>query len=88
MLMHAVGLDPAQDPTFEHEDGCIQVWTSRFDDGDYLAEFRNPFNSANNLGYCHNHYHEYFDKYFDFSPNIISVNMIETDFQDRNNGLT
>lgn len=86
MLMYSVGEDPFTDPTFEKEEGCIQVWTSRFNDGEYLAEFRNPFNSANNLGYIHNCYHMYFDRYFDFCDNIISVNMVETDFQDRNNG--
>lgn len=86
MLMYAVGEDPESDPTFEHEDGCIQCWTERFEDGEYLAEFRNPFNSRNNLGYLHNHYHQYFNSYFDLGKNIIAVNMIHTDFQDRNNG--
>lgn len=86
MLMHAIGEDPFEDPTFDSEELATQVWTSRFDDGKYLAEFRNPFNSANNLGYVHNHYHEYFDRYFDFCDNIVAVNMIGTDFQDRNNG--
>lgn len=86
MLMHAVGEDGTKDPTFEHEDGCIQCWTARFDDGEYLAEFRSPFNGKSNLGYLHNHYHEYFDKYFDLGKLIVAVNMIETDFQDLNNG--
>ena len=31
---------------------------------EYLAEFRSPFNSKNNMGYLHNVHHEYFDKYF------------------------
>lgn len=86
MLMHSVGEDATCDPTFEHEDGCIQCWTSRFNDGEYLAEFRSPFNSFNNLGYIHNKYHPYWDKYFDFGKQIIAVNMIETDFQSMNNG--
>lgn len=86
MLLHSVGEDWNNDPTFEHEDGTIQCWTSRFDNGEYLAEFRSPFNSRNNLGYMHNHYHEYFDKYFKFGDLILAVNMIETDAQDRNNG--
>jgi hypothetical protein len=86
MLMHSVGENALDDPTFKHEDGCIQCWTARFDDGEYLAEFRSPFNSCNNLGYLHNHYHDYFDKYFNFGTQIIATNGINTPFQDRNNG--
>lgn len=86
MLLHSVGESIYNDPTFKTEDDCIQVWTNRFEDGEYLAEFRNPFNSRNNLGYVHNVKHEYFDKYFNFGNLIIAVNMIGTDFQDRNNG--
>ena len=40
------------------------ILNGKFEDGEYLAEFRSPFNSRNNLGYIHNIYHEYFDKYF------------------------
>lgn len=88
MLLSAVGEDPFTDPTFEIEDIAIQCYTERFEDGEYLAEFRNPFNSRNNLGYLHNHYHEYFTKYFNLGKLIIAVNMIDTSFQDKNNGLT
>lgn len=86
MLMHSVGLNPEDDPTFEHEDGSIQCYTERFEDGIYLAEFRSPFNGRNNLGYLHNRYHPYMQKYFKFGKLIIAVNMIHTDFEDRNNG--
>lgn len=86
MLMYAVGEDPLCDPTFDNEDGAIQCWTGRFKNNVYLAEFRNPFNSRNNLGYLHNTYHEYFDRYFDLGELVIVVNMNHTDFQDRNNG--
>lgn len=86
MLLHSVGADPLSDPTFEQEDGTIQCYTGRFATGDYLAEFRSPFNGRNNLGYLHNVHHEYFDKYFNLGNQIIAVNMIGTDFQDRNNG--
>ena len=88
MLMHSVGANALEDPTFEHEDGCIQCYTGRFEDGEYLAEFRSPFNSRNNLGYLHNKYHPYWDKYFDLGKQIVAINMIDTDFQDMNNGLT
>ena len=86
MLMHSVGEDPLKDPTLDHEDGTIQCWTARFEDGKYLAAFRSPYNSDANLGYLHNHYHEYFDKYFNLGKLIICVNLVETDFQARENG--
>ena len=86
MLLHSVGIDVNNDPTFCVEQDTIQCWTERFEDGEYLAEFRSPFNSKNNMGYLHNVHHEYFDKYFKFGKQIIAVNMVGTDFQDRNNG--
>ena len=86
LLLHSVGEDVENDPTFETEEGTIQCWTARFNDGEYLAEFRSPFNSCHNLGYLHNHYHPYWDKYFNFGRQIIAVNTLHTDFEDRNNG--
>lgn len=86
MLMAAVGEDPERDPTFEQEDGAIQCFTKRFEDGEFLAAFRSPMNSKNNIDYLHNHYHEYFEKYFNFGEQIIAVNMAHSDFQDRSNG--
>lgn len=86
MLLHSVGEDPATDPTFEVEDEAMQCWTARFNDGEYLAEFRSPFNSCHNLGYLHNHYHPYMDTYFNLGKQIIAINMLHTVFQDRNNG--
>ena len=86
MLLHSVGDDVFKDDTFHCEEGVIQCFTNRFEDGEYLAEFRSPFNSKNNLGYLHNVYHEKLHKYFDFGEQIIAINMIGTDFQDRNNG--
>lgn len=86
MLLHAAGEDSESDPTFEHEDGTIQCYTKRFDDGEYLAGFRSPMNSMNNVDYMHNHYHPYFDKYFTLDNNVIVVNLVNTDFQDRSNG--
>jgi len=88
MLLHSVGEDPNKDPTFESEDGCIQCYTARFNDGEYLAEFRSPFNSCHNLGYLHNRYHPIWEEYFKLGKQIIAINMLNTDFQDRNNGLT
>lgn len=74
------------DDTFCCEGNTIQCYTERFEDGEYLAGFRSPFNGKYNLTYMHNIYDERFKKYFNFGKQIIAVNMIGTDFQDRNNG--
>lgn len=87
MLMHSVGEDALSDPTFDHEDGCIQCYTGRFADDEYLAFFRSPYNSQNNMLYLHNHYHEYLTKYFDLGTQILVINMVGTDAQDRGNGM-
>lgn len=42
------------DDTFFIEQGTIQCYTERFNSGEYLAFFRSPFNSQNNLTYLHN----------------------------------
>ena len=86
LLLYAVGDDWSEDPTLKKEDGCIQCYTNRFENNEFLAAFRNPHNSPNNICYFHNVYSEEFEKYFAFSKNIIAVNCIETDVQDRCNG--
>lgn len=79
--------DVDKDDTFEVEEGTIQCYTERFEDGEYLAFFRSPFNSKNNLLYFHNRYSENMKKYFTLETNVIAVNMNGTDTQDRGNGL-
>lgn len=74
------------DDTLKCEPGTIQCFTYRFEDGEYLAGFRSPFNGRFNMSFLHNVQDERIKKYFNFSPQIIAVNMIGTDFQDRNNG--
>ena len=88
LLYAATGLEDSvdDDDTFFVEDGTIQCYTERFNSGEYLAFFRSPFNSKNNLTYLHNTYNKKFDKYFNFGKQVIAVNMNGTDFQDRNNG--
>ena len=75
------------DDTFTTEELATQCYTSRFDDNEYLAEFRSPFNGKYNMGYLHNVYDERFVKYFNFCDQIVAINMNGTDFQDKNNGL-
>lgn len=87
LLLYSVGEDWKDDPTLQKEDGCIQCYTPRFSSGEYLAGFRNPQNSPNNICYLHNMYSKYFEKYFEFSNNIMAVNCIETDIQSRANGM-
>jgi len=89
MLLYATSgeeSDVDNDDTFYAEKGTIQCYTERFNSGEHLAFFRSPFNSKNNLTYLHNVYHKKLDKYFNLGRQIIAVNMIGTDFQDRNNG--
>lgn len=89
LLYAATGVENSvdNDDTFFIEDNTIQCYTERFNSNDYLAFFRSPFNSKNNLTYLHNVYHKKLEKYFNLGRQCIAVNMIGTDFQDRNNGL-
>lgn len=90
MLLYAASGKPDdvdKDTTFEIEDGTVQCYTERFEDGEYLAFFRSPFNSKNNLIYFHNHYSDEMKKYFIFGKNVIAANMNGTDVQPRGNGL-
>ena len=87
LLLYTVGEDPESDPTLKQEAGVIQVYTKRFEDGEYLCGIRNPHNSANNLGYYRNVKHPLMDRYFEFSINIMAVNCIHTDVQARLNGM-
>lgn len=89
LLYAATGKEESvdEDSTFFVEKGTIQCYTERFNSGEYLAFFRSPFNSKNNLLYLHNTYSEKFEKYFNFTKQIIAINMIHTDTQDRGNGL-
>lgn len=86
MLLHTVGEDVENDDTFSEEFGSIQCYSERFEFGKYLAGFRSPFNSKNNLDYLHNVDDSRFRKYFKLGKQVIAVNVLHTDFEDRNNG--
>lgn len=86
MLLHSVGEDPFTDPTLVPESGIIQCYTERFEDGEYVAAFRSPHNSRNNIGYLHNVKNPLMKKYFDLGQLCIAVNLNKTDFQPRLNG--
>lgn len=87
LLLYTVGEDWTKDPCFEQEQGTIQCYTTRFNDGEYLCGIRSPQNSPNNICYLKNTYSKEMQKYFPFSENIVAVNCIGTDLQDRTNGL-
>ena len=86
MLLYTVGEDPESDPTFNFEEGCIQCYTERFENGEYLAAFRSPFNGIHNISYLHNCKNDNLIKYFNIGRNCLAVNCVHTDIQDRNNG--
>lgn len=86
LLLYTVGEDWNNDPTLQQDDGVIQVYCPRFNDGEHLCGIRNPHNSSNNLGYFKNVYHPLMKEYFEFSNNIMAVNCIHTDLQARMNG--
>lgn len=72
------------DSTLEEKYSC---YTNRFDDNEELAIFRNPHNAPNNIGYVINTKHKLINKYFNFNSNVIAVNLIKNDLQDRLNGM-
>jgi hypothetical protein len=86
LLLHSVGDDWHNDPTLVHEDGVIQCYAPKFEDGEYLCGIRSPQNSPSNIAYLKNCHNELFNKYFNFSNNIMAVNCIGTDVQARMNG--
>ena len=73
-------------PVFQNESDCIQVYSKRFTDKEFLCAFRSPQNSQSNVGYFHNTYIPLIDKYFCFTNNILVVNSINTDIEDLLNG--
>ena len=86
MLLYSVGESVEKDKTFKFEEDAIQCFTNRFKDNEYLACFRSPHNSKNNISYLHNIYSDEYLKYFDLGEQIIVLNVLHTPIQDRMNG--
>lgn len=86
LLLYSVGEEWESDKTLNYEKGTIQCYTTRFTDNEFLCAFRNPHNSPNNILYLHNVYSDEMKKYFPFSDNILAINCIKSDIQDRANG--
>lgn len=96
MLLHSVKaldkkingniLDDWTDETLPIINEGTSVYTERFKHGEKLASFRSPHNSPNGIGYNENFKHELMQKYFVFNENVMAVNFIKTNEQDRKNG--
>lgn len=72
---------------FSQRDDGIECYTTRFDDGECLAGFRSPHNSPNNIVHLINKHSDILQKYFPkLGDNVIVINGINTDVQDRLNG--
>lgn len=79
--------DYLEEGCFEKKDDCIQCYTTRFKEGEYIAGFRSPHNSPNNIVYLENVYPEGLQKYFPkLGNNVVVINGIGTDVQSRLNG--
>lgn len=87
MLLHSIGENVENDNCFNINDDYIECYTNRFDDGEFLAGFRSPLNSKNNILYLKNNLSSDKWKYFDFGEQIVAINMLHTDVQSRGNGL-
>lgn len=86
MLLHAVGESVEDDSTLVPEEGTIQCYCEKFNDGDYLAGYRSPMNSENNTVYMHNVRSPIIAKYFNLGKLCIAINMLHSDLQCRANG--
>ena len=88
LLLKAIRKNPMEDHCFEAKKDVIQCYTARFKNGEPLAGFRSPHNSPNNIVYLENTYPEELIKYFpNLGRNVIVINGIKTDVQDRLNGM-
>lgn len=87
LLMKVTGQDFLDEGCFEKMDDAIQCYTTRFEDGEKLAGFRSPHNSPNNIAHLVNIRSNAIDTYFPkLGENVIIINGIGTDVQDRLNG--
>lgn len=87
LLMKVTGQDFLEEPCFKRIDNGIQCYTTRFKDGERLAGFRSPHNAPNNIVHLVNTYSEEIQRYFPkLGNNVIVINGIGTDVQERLNG--
>ncbi len=80
-------IDKYEDITLPQSKDYISCYTTMFSEFKELAGFRNPHNAPNNIMYFKNFKDDLMKEYFNFSPNIIAVNLLKNDGQDRGNGF-
>lgn len=80
--------DDFEDITLPKNDKYISCYTKLYNHNEVICEFRNPHTSYSNIGLLQNVRNKcnFFDKYFNFTKNIIVVNLIKTEFQLVNSG--
>lgn len=87
LLLKVIEKNPLEEHCFKTQKDVIQCYTERFKNGEPLAGFRSPHNSPNNIVYLENTYSKELIKYFpNLGQNVIVINGIKTDVQDRLNG--
>lgn len=87
LLKKVTGQDFINEGCFELLDDAIQCYTERFSEGEEIAGFRSPHNSPNNIVCLKNVYPGELIKYFPkLGKNVIVINGIGTDVQNRLNG--
>lgn len=81
MLQHSIGI-------FNEESvlGIGNIFTKRFEFGKKLLVVRSPHINSGNLLLTNNTYNELIDKYFDLSKEVVYVNAIGENIQQRLNG--
>ncbi len=88
LLMKVTGQNFLNEPCFKVRNNGVECYTTRFKDGDKLAGFRSPHNSPNNIVHLYNTYSDSLERYFaNLGDNVIVVNGIGTDIQQRLNGM-
>lgn len=77
-----------EDVTLPSNKDYISCYTKLYEHNEVLCEFRNPCTSYSNIGLLQNVRNKcnVFDKYFNFSKNVVAVNLINTEFQMVNSG--
>lgn len=71
------------DETLPKSEECVSCYAPLFDDKVDLAGFRSPHNSPNAILLFKNYKHDLMVEYFNFSNNIIAVNLLENSAQAR-----
>jgi hypothetical protein len=80
--------DDFEDVTLPSNKDYISCYTKLYEHNEVICEFRNPHTSYSNIGLLQNvrEDNNVYDKYFNFTKNIVAVNLVKTEFQVVNSG--